>query len=103
MGGLSKKALDARAKIAKRYGIEPSDHLDPYGVNAIVGVMIDYMLTYDCELFDLTIPLLKRYDSKDLIRYRLETTGQVLLVMDFIKDKKLLDGKGVYSDKSACS
>lgn len=103
MGGLSKKALEAREKMAKRYKLEPSDHLDPYGVCAIVGIMVDLMLPYDSALFDITIPLVKRYNSKDLIRYRLETTGQVLMVMDFIKEKKLLDGKGVYSDTASCS
>lgn len=98
MGGLSKKALEARDKIAKKYGLEPSDHLDPYGLNAIVCTMRDYMIPYDCNLYDLTSKLVKRYNSKDLIRFRLETTGQVLLVMEFIKKNDLLKREGEIGD-----
>lgn len=67
--------------------------INPKGLYAIKKIMLKYNLQYDCELIDITIPLVDMYKSSTRELYALETTGQVLKILNYIRENKLLDGE----------
>ena len=67
--------------------------INPKGLYAIKKIMTIHRLGYDCELIDITIPLVDMYKSSTRELYALETTGQVLKILDYIRENKLLDGE----------
>ena len=58
--------------------------------------MKDNNLGYNCELQYVTFPLAQRYKAEVRELYQINTTGQILLLMEYIKENGLLEkGKKV--------
>lgn len=76
------------------FNVNNYKEINQYGVQAILMIMRVHNLDYDCELTDITFPLVKMYlaDIREL--YEINTTGQVLKILKYIKDNDLLEKKG---------
>ena len=70
--------------------------INPRGLNAVLRIMRENNLGYDCELQYVTFPLVEMYKAGTREIYQINTTGQILIILDYIKQNGLLEeGKRV--------
>ena len=65
--------------------------INPRGLRAIIRIMKEHNLSYDCELYYLTDNVAKHYKAEVRELYQINTTGQILKIQKYIKDNGLLE------------
>lgn len=68
--------------------------INTYGVNTIMKIMRDYKLNYDCNLFSITSVLEHRVPKSKRELQEIETTKEIIKIVNHIKNNDLLK-KGV--------
>ena len=73
---------------------EGNREINQHGLIAILNIMKIHELNYKCKLTDITFPLVKMYIAEIREMYEINTTGQVIKILDFIRENDLLNEKG---------
>lgn len=74
-----------------KHNINNYYEINPTGLDVILRIMRDYKLGYDCELMYITFPLIKICKAERRQLYGIDTTGQILEILSFIKENGLLE------------
>lgn len=61
------------------------------GVCAVKKIMMKNNLPYDTDLYNITSVLQNKYSKGELFDLGLATTGQILEVVKYIKEKQMLE------------
>lgn len=88
--------LERRYDNLGEFNVNNYKEINPRGLNAIKRIMNTYKLDYDCKLTDITFPLSTLYKSSTRELYEIDTTGQILKILKFIKDNDLMKKEGSY-------
>lgn len=90
MALVKKKLLKGRMKVVSKYSVDKYYKINPKGLEVILGIMKKNNLKYGCELYDVTVPLVKELSSEGRERYQVQTTGQVITILNHIEENDLL-------------
>lgn len=67
--------------------------INPKGLEVVLRLMKVHGLGYDCELMYITFPIAEAYKTERRELYGINTTGQILEILDYIKQNGLLEGE----------
>lgn len=74
-----------------KYCVHKYYEINPKGLAVILKIMKENKLEYGCELYDVTLPLVKKLSSEGRERYQVQTTGQVIAILNHIEENDLLE------------
>lgn len=78
----------------KEYRSSLSEIPTKIAVKAILNIMYDKMLDYDCTLYEITKELQKKYTMSTLKSYGIPTTIPIMKCLEYIRENKLLEKRG---------
>lgn len=61
------------------------------GLNIVKNIMRKNRLNYDCDLFSVTSEIERLFKTKDRERHEIDTTFQVIRMINYIASRDLLD------------